>query len=158
MGTIIGTFRVISVRAGISKGLHSGLLIVMRGILVRALCDQEKFYHSQVQPLFGERSRDRVIITFWWKADSIQVCTDPSVMCKGLFFLVDGKTQLTCNSADWKEVRFPLADGLHRVEWIFKPRSDQKGIGWLDNVSIAPAPVTAYTNHSLTLRSQRDGA
>lgn len=112
---------------------------------------------GEVLPFSGPTSIWReiqgpVILTFWWKADSIQVCTDPSVMCKGLFFLVDGKTQLTCNSADWKEVRFPLADGLHRVEWIFKPRSDQKGIGWLDNVSIAPTPVTAYTNHSLDFK------
>jgi hypothetical protein len=73
-------------------------------------------------------------------------------MCKGLFFLVDGKTQLTCDSADWNEARFPLADGLHRVEWIFKPRSDKKGVGWLDNVSIEPSPVTTYTNHSLNFK------
>jgi hypothetical protein len=97
-----------------------------------------------------------VIMSFWWKADSIQVCTDPSVMCKGLFFLVDGKTQLTCDSADWKETRFPLADGLHRVEWIFKPRSDQKGIGWLDNVSIAPSPITTYTKHNLNFKIPND--
>jgi hypothetical protein len=90
------------------------------------------------------------ITSFWWKADSIQVCTDPAVMCKGLFFVVDGKTQLTCDSAYWKEARFPLADGLHRVEWIFKPRTDRKGIGWLDDVSITPSPIATYTNHSLS--------
>ena len=42
-----------------------------------------------------------------------------------------------------------MADGLHGVEWIFKPRSDQKGIGWLDSVSIAPSPITTYTKHNL---------
>jgi hypothetical protein len=95
------------------------------------------------------------IISFWWKADSIQVCTDPSVMCKGLFLLVDGKTQWSCNSSDWKEARFPLTDGLHRVEWIFKPRSDRKGTGWLDDVSIAPFPVTTestYQNHNISFQ------
>lgn len=96
-----------------------------------------------------------VIISFWWKSDSIKVCTDPSVMCKGLFFLVDGKTQLTCDSVDWKETRFPLDDGLHRVEWIFKPRSDQKGIGWLDNVSISPITITTestYQKHNISFQ------
>jgi hypothetical protein len=94
-----------------------------------------------------------VILSFWWKADSIQVCIDPAVMCKGLSLLIDGKTQWICNSSDWKEARFPLTDGLHRVEWLFKPRSDQKGIGWLDDVSLAPFPTatpTTYANHSLS--------
>jgi hypothetical protein len=104
------------------------------------------------------------IISFWWKADSIQVCNNPSELCTGLFFLVDGKTQLTCNSTDWKDARFPLADGLHRIEWVFKPRSDRKSIGRLDNVSIAPSPTTTpspiaattvatYTFHNMSFET-----
>jgi hypothetical protein len=124
---------------------------------------------GEILPLSAPTSIWRVaqgpaIISFWWKADSIQVCNNPSELCTGLFFLVDGKTQLTCNSTDWKDAKFPLADGLHRIEWVFKPRFDRKSIGRLDNVSIAPSPTTTpspiatttvatYTFHNMSFET-----
>jgi hypothetical protein len=78
-------------------------------------------------------------MTFYWKVSS-------ESGYDLLSFVVDGVSQNTISGeVDWQQVSYPMADGLHVVQWTYSKNASVSGgsdCGWVDDIQFSGSPAT----------------
>ncbi len=107
--------------------------------------------------LLGKSLISRVVqgpvdISFWWK---IKNPSHAPLNLNGLFFLVNGTVQRSCNSTQWIDEYYSIPNGTSIIEWkLIKTDPNWEGLGWIDDACIVPISIINDSKYSVTEASQ----